>query len=473
MQSFVINLSLVLVWFLPSLSHAEWIELTPKKVLELIESRSTTYQDSLIRLKQAEADFYKKNSMYKWSTSFSSGYAQSKIEPVGTTNFLQSDRYRTDVSLSRSFLSGTLLGLTYANTSLDTKYDSLSTPSNRYNQNLITLSIEQRLFPYFFGSDNRALYSATLNELKAQTLTALLSLKSLKVEALQLFWNAYIAQATLNEARLMVERYDELTKTVRRKNNFNYTGPGDLPQALIEYESRKQTLRDNEIAMISAMNALKNYLGLHESDSLRLIANNEAELPGEFKGDIKNLPLYRSQESRTQAAKEAAEASAQATAPNINLIAKYSKGGLESDFNESLREMSNERKDEAYVGFSLTYVFDNEAARKDSQLKSSTAQNEETKLARRMDELKAQIQEAYAKVYSGFENIRVSQNILSLREKVVTELTRTFNQGRTDISILIDAINKQSTARIQIEKALADFQLRRMEYLNLIENVEE
>jgi hypothetical protein len=62
-----------------------------------------------------------------------------------------------------------------------------------------------------------------------------------------------------------------------------------------------------------------------------------------------------------------------------------------------------------------------------------------------------QVQATYAAVLSTAEQKKY-------REKALAELNRSFNQGRTDISIYIDAMNKFSLAEIQYSRAIGDYQ---------------
>ena len=63
------------------------------------------------------------------------------------------------------------------------------------------------------------------------------------------------------------------------------------------------------------------------------------------------------------------------------------------------------------------------------------------------------------------------------REKAIQELTKSYNQGRTDIAILIDSMNKYFTSEVEYVRSIGNYQIALNEWAatrdELIPNKEE
>ena len=95
----------------------------------------------------------------------------------------------------------------------------------------------------------------------------------------------------------------------------------------------------------------------------------------------------------------------------------------------------------------------------ESFAKKANALSEEVKLTKLFNEETDRALLAERKVGSSFAIAESTAKQKTFREKAANELTKSFNQGRTDISVLIDAMNKHYAAQIQAVKALGDYQI--------------
>lgn len=475
-QNISIFASLNYVLFFPTYLHAKpntdsTEVLSPKKVIALVEQRAIDTLDSRVRLLQSEFTLYQVDSNYKWKASAEYGFDRDRTPSASTSTLLQTDKYGSTATLSRNFLTGTLLSLQWIHADTTTQYNN-GTPDNRYNLNTLLLTVEQLLYPNFLGANDRSYIEAAEKDLEAQRIQNQIDLEDQKVKALGLFWAAFNARATLEESRRTVQSYENLAQNVRRKNNYAFTAPGDLQQALIEFETRKQNLRDDEINFQKNLQALKDYLGFNLSTHIELQPENWEGFPKPFTGEVSNLKRFQYQKNKSLAATALKDAVEDKGSVQLSLVGKYGRAGLQPNFSDSIRDLDKQSQDRSYIGVKLSYVFDNDSARSEIELRKTQASLESTRLERKSVDLQEQIRIAYDKLNSSKENIQVTQTILELREKVVQQQNRTFSQGRTDISILIDSMNKLSTARLNVDRARADFQTTLLQYLYLTDQSE-
>lgn len=445
--------------------------LSPQKVIEMVEQRSLENMESRVRVLQSEFSFYLLDANYKWKASAEYGFDRDRTPSTSNSALLQTDKYGSQLTLSRNFLSGTLLNFQWLNADSTSQYNN-GNANYRYNQNTILLTVEQLLFPNFLGRTDRSLNAAAEKDLEAQRIQNQIDLEDQKIKAVDLFWTAYNARGTLEESRRTVQSYENLAKTVRRKNNFAFTSPGDLQQALVEYETRKQNLRDDDVNFQKSLQTLKDFLGFDLSTQIELHPENWEGFAHPFTGNISALKRFQYQKNKSLAADALNNAVENKDNVQLSLVGKYGRAGLQSNFNDSVRDFEKDSQDHSYIGVKLSYIFDNDSARSESGLRRAQASLESTRLQRKDVDLQEQIRVAYDKLNSSKDNIQVTQTILELREKVVQEQNRTFSQGRTDISILIDSMNKLSTARLNVDRARANFQTTLLQYLFLTDQSE-
>jgi outer membrane protein TolC len=91
-------------------------------------------------------------------------------------------------------------------------------------------------------------------------------------------------------------------------------------------------------------------------------------------------------------------------------------------------------------------------ARLNKKIATLNRDTEVRKLTEKENFLRRQVQASYA-------NALTSKSQKDFRQKAVKELQRSFNQGRTDISLLIEALNRYSAAEVNYAVTLGQYQI--------------
>src|SRR5690606_3975170 len=92
---------------------------------------------------------------------------------------------------------------------------------------------------------------------------------------------------------------------------------------------------------------------------------------------------------------------------------------------------------------------------------------QETQLDRRRREFTDSENNNVRKVRAAYANALSAKKLVQFRDKAVKEITRSYNQGRSDISILIEAINRYSNAEVDFSRAIGDYQISLNEWAAL------
>ncbi|MNL51997.1 hypothetical protein D3C87_1751370 [compost metagenome] len=111
-----------------------------------------------------------------------------------------------------------------------------------------------------------------------------------------------------------------------------------------------------------------------------------------------------------------------------------------------------------YIGLRFNYYFGSDV--QNERIVASKLKKDFADITLRQNYQNATDIEAQAgrRVQAFYAIAQSAEKARTYREKAVTELTRTFNQGRTDISVLIDAMNKFFNSEIVYSQAVGDYQ---------------
>ncbi len=454
----------VFVLFVSLVSNAESqsLELTQQKVAEMVLKES--FQSDEIQ-KTSDLSIYSvalAKSLYDWNFSLESYYENTQFQNFARTANPKDENYKTSVLVTKPLMSGTLLGLDISRTQIQSTFSATSTASFPANQTLDVagITIEQSLLRNFFGRSFRAEVASAekLDQSKRVLKTDLL--QTLVLETVQLFWNAFVSQENFEEALNSRERTEKLAEVVRKKSSLGYTNPGELPQVLAELEVRNQTVKSESANYLGLLSQLKTKLRIPEATAVKLVTSTEIpELPQLSPTSIEDLRSIKSLKSKLESSDLSLVSSKSKAYPDLSLVGKYYTSGIGSTTTDSFQELSSQTRPKYYVGVKLAYRFGSDLQGQEIYNKKLQRDIDESTLSRTRLEMKDQIQNAERRMQSTYAIVSSSKKQVVLREEAAREIQKAYNQGRTDIKILIDVLNSFFAAEVQYSKAVGDYQI--------------
>jgi outer membrane protein TolC len=435
------------------------ITLKPQDVTQLILKQSPLAKEVSLTagqslLTQAEAE-----KAFDWSLTATYGYQLSKFESVSNAALEENKTLSSSISLQKPFQTGTTLSLQYTSSTVLPKVSSGT--GNDSSTDIAGIALKQNLWNNFFGVADRASLRSADATLKSADLLRQASLQDLILAGLQSYWKAYVAQETSAAAVKSRNRYQKLVESIQKKTRYGYANPAELAQAQAELESRDQKVRTEAANAALAKDQLITSLGLTPGMQVQFDIPDQADPPPEKASPLeveKSRPIQAAQHSATAALETLSKVESQAS-PDLSLIAQYDVQGFDSSPGGASREMTDGTHPKYYVGLQLTHSFGS----------GYQAQNVETKRMAKdlaiaqLDRKKLELQDSEAdikrRLQSTFAIYQSSLNQKFLREKASQELTKTYTQGRTDISNLIDSLNKYFDSEAAVSKSFADYQM--------------
>lgn len=450
------------ILFFHTLASSTEVTLSQKDVAEKIladsfKAKELDYETQLKKLTLIQTE-----ARYDVSLRAEAGYELTKFENFSGTSNPQDEYYKANVLLAKPFSTGSLLGVEYSRTSVRSEFSSGysgSLPAQQ-TQDIFGVTLEQDLWRNFLGTSDRSSISAAQKNYQAEILQRSERLQSLVLEGVRSFWRAYVAQASFQDALNTRDRYKKLVSTVKRKASYSYTSPGELAQVEAEYESREQAVKNESTNYLKALDDLTTLLNIPKNTDIKFMVPQEIpNLPKLPTKDLEGLRPIKSAKLRLDASKELESAGQSNSRPDISLVAKLYSSGLETSADAAYSELASFSKPKYYVGVKLEHNFGSGSRNEEYLNKKIARMLEETRLQRTLLELKDREDQIIRQVKASYSNAVSSKKLVSLREKAVKEINTAYNQGRTDISILIEAINRLSNAGVQYSRAIGDYQI--------------
>lgn len=448
-------LSGTMVLFSTASVHAQ-LKLTQKDVAELVLKQNRSVQIVNLNSELSKSDLTKARSSYDWTVTATASGLDDRAESSSVSGLEKSETLTNSVSIEKPLPTGTTITAEVNRAS--NRQTIAPTTESSTTKDSAGIKVSQDLLKNSFGKVDRALLSAAEKDFSGSQLLRTNDLQDLVLEGIRKFWKAYVTQETFQESLNSRERYKQLVTAVRRKASFGYTNPGELSQVEAEYEIREQNVKQESANYLRAIDELKTFLNIDKDQDIELsVSKDIPSLPKLVDIDFESLRSVKSKRLKLSASDDRLKAAESATLPDLSLEGRIYRTGLDDNPEGSFSELSSGTRPQYYVGLSLSHQFGSGNQKQELETKriSRTVANIElektlAELKDRENDLKRRAQAAYASAISTKEQTK-------FRERASQELSRSYNQGRTDISIFIEAMNRYFSSQINHISALGEY----------------
>lgn len=451
-----------LIGSLPSLASIEKLRLDQKTVAERVLKDSSQAKIDNLTSELARLQFATSLSQLDWSIALTGGLSRDESEALTGGIIERTDSLTSSLTLTKSLLTGTNLSIEYSRISNQYDFEPGSTPT--FNSSLtgdtLTFSVTQNLWNNSFGKATRAELSAAEKALEQARLLRLVSLQETVLKGIRLYWETFTARRNFEESVAARDRYIKLVDSVRRKSSFGYTNPGELAQTEAELLAREATVKSESLTYLTKMDELKTFLNISATTEVDVVASLDVPaMPLLTTAEVEKLRAFRIQDLKLQSSQLSERAAESRSGPRLALVAELASNGVNDQATDSFSEMLAQDHPRAYVGLQLTHQFGSGLlseralnAKLNTQIATLSRDTEVRKLKERESFLMRRVQATYA-------NALTSKNQKDFRQKAIQELQRSFNQGRTDISLLIEALNRYSLSEVNYAVTLGEYQI--------------
>ncbi|WP_413582311.1 TolC family protein [Bdellovibrio sp. HCB288] len=446
---------------------ANVITLSQKKVAELALQQGYRTKEVNLQYQQQKFPLVQTLSTYDWLLSASTGYELDKRAQLLTSQTLDPhnkiERYDTLLQFGKRFTTGTAATLELNRLSQSASYDTAlgsNVPPGNQTLDRAGIILEQAILGNFFGVADRGIVNGAEETYKASEILRANDLEEVVLSSISQFWSSFIAQENFKEAVAARDRYKKLTDTVRRKTSLGYSNPGDLPQAQAELEAREQIVKSTSTVYLASVENLLTSLALDPKSEVKFeMTTALPPIPSLPPINTEDLRQIRSQKLLVSAAEENLTAAKSLSYPTLNVVGKAYTTGVGEKSEDSYSELTGGSRPDYYVGLKFAYNFGSDFQNERIVYNKLNRDLQQTRLQRQQMEVVDTNIQAERRAQAAYTIAQSAEKQKNYSEKAVSELTRSYSQGRTDINNLIQALNNQFTAQIKYITAVGDYHI--------------
>ncbi|MCE3009877.1 MAG: TolC family protein [Proteobacteria bacterium] len=455
-----------MVTLLAVLTAVSWanieIVLNQKQVAEAVIKSSNFGQIVNLNAQLSRLQYAETLSAFDFKLTAEGLHDVSKQENLSGSSLDKTENFKTSIGLEKRFATGSLLDLSFERNSfkydLPTSYTGSLPPAQ--TQDVLSLTLEQDLLRNAFGRADRAELRSAEKTYEAAQIQRVTDLQTAVLDGVRLFWETYTSMKSTEEAVAARDRYKNLVISVRRKNSFGYAAPGELSQVQAELEARESTVRDKNLSYLEKKNSLLNLLSLPSNSVIKFDVASELPAPPTLpETNVTGLRPYRVAQAKMIAADEKRFAGQSQNWVDLSLMAKLASAGLETSSSGSYSEMTSGNRPSYYMGLQLEHQFGSGTLRERELNRKLLADIERLKFQDTQKSLQSRELELREKVRKAYENTVSAKAQKDFRDRAARDLQRSFTQGRTDISLLIDSLNRYSSSEIAYLESIGDYQV--------------
>jgi outer membrane protein TolC len=438
------------------------ISLSQKDVAEIVLKQGRRTQETNLQYQQLHLNLAQSLAAYQWDFTLTSGYLFDKSVSFTTPVFDKQETWVTNLILAKNFTTGTNTSVEYKRSSFKGSPNALGLTQgvrSVQTQDLLGINIEQNIWADFFGNADRADVDTVDLTYKSKTVLRTNDLENVVLDTIRQFWTTFVSERNFKEAITSRDRSKKLVDAVRKKSGFGYANPGELAQAQADYEGRVQDVKNASTTFLANLDTLNTTLGLPSGCEVKFaISDIVPAVPQLPEKSVDDLRTIRSQKLAVTAAQRAYDSARSKDNPTLKLVGKLYTFGVDQDGDVAYSNMSSGSQPQYYAGVKFEYPFGSDVLGETRVNRKYARELEEVRLSRVTQESQDSLAQAQRKVQASYAAVLSATEQRKFREKALNELTRSFGQGRTDISIYIDAMNKFSASEIQYSQAIGNYQ---------------
>ncbi len=442
---------------------ASELKLSPQDVAEKVLSSAYKTQEINLNSQLGELATATARAPLDWQLEVASGIESDKLRSFQYYNKdLKSDYYKTDLALKKPFSTGTTITAMYSRYELKSELSPFITPQRPERQYLdqYGLEFEQNLLYDMFGTATRATIKAADENYEATKIIRADSLEDLVLESIQLYWQTYVAQINFREALAARDRYKQIIDVVKRKSRLGFANPGEYPLVQAEFESRERLVKSTSNEYLESLEKLQTLLKLpKEQDILFDAPQNLPPVPKLKPVNVDNLRSVRSSKSKIAAVKNELHAAKWESYPVLAFEAKYYASGVAELAQDSYSDMLANKYPNYYVGLKLQTTFGSDSQSETIRNRTIAKTLEETTLNRKLAEIDEGLNSIEREVQANYAIAKSTEAEKNFREKAVQDLTKAYSQGRTDINVLVDNLNRFFDSQVLYAKSLGNYHI--------------
>jgi outer membrane protein TolC len=445
------------------------IQLTDQEIINLIKTRSLNVKEQNLKLSQADLSLENTLKPFNWKVALDLSQEIDRSDSLSTLAANPSNKSRGLATLYKRLPVGANLGVEYLHTDFRTE-----SSSSEYNQQSFSFVWEQNLWPFFKTNvDASSIENAELKRKKDRLQWKMDETQAVR-NVLSLYWQIKALTVSIAENTAVFQKYERLISSIEKKRANNFAAAGEYEQAMAEYLLKKQTLSEERTLLAKRLTDLKVELDLPPASDLSIDPTlAPISPPSKISLSPSQTSLFLQQKYKTLIAEKDLEIAESDTSGQWSLYTRVTPAGVDEKSSPAFTEMSSANKNKFLIGVKFSKDLEDLSSKKEAELKSASLVIEQDKLNILNQSIEQQLESQYQILLDSFKAIETQQSVVKFRAEALNSISKNYQQGRIDISVLIDTYSRMVNSKVSLAKAYADYYDRWLAYSSLTYNGSE
>ena len=419
-------------------------------------ARDSDFQAQTTYLKLAQA-----LGVFDLQLTFNPNYQYSRAQNITLFNDLSDRNLNFQTILEKKFRTGTTIDLEYDDNSQAAVLNQTSPTFNRTSNATLEvgiLTVRQALWRNAFGYSDRLALAVARETIDAALKTRDQNIQQVALDAMTLFWNAYVSEQKLKQNVEAREKYRQLVSNVKRKAQFSLATAGELPRLEAALETQDVNVKSSSAIYLSDIDLLLTAMQVSTAEPVELqVPTTIPPVPKLSVKELEDLRPVQISRLQLQAAQNLLDATRSVNTAQVDLVAKAASTGVDEQSRAAYAQMASGTHPTYYIGVELKTALDSSLYRGQIANADVAVKIAENNVGIARDNLQVQLAQSSRLVNANFAAATASQDILKQRERVVHEIESAYRQGRQPLVELIRAYDELFSAQLFSATAIGDY----------------
>ena len=422
--------------------------------------------------KISKKELLKAKSVYDTEIDASYKFDEDMLDRSSVILGSKTTAIEQNATITKKLPTGTILslGLDHARQATDSSFSTL----NPYHESTTTVSITQSLAKNFFGVIDRNTVKITGLDVENTIYTSLDKIEQELASTQKSYWNLLLAFEDVAITQEILESAKSLYLNKQKSFDIGLIEPPEFYALKANLKQRQRDLLLANDRLSSSLNSIRFKLNLNQD----IVVNPQNEfLPEEAGFSFEALMAvalnsrrdYKSARNEVKAMDLDIQLKKSSLWPQIDIKGTFKKNGINSDFQESIKEISSNDQPEYIAEVIFSFPLENSSARAEY----SQAELEKVKALINLKKIEClvlvQTHDAYVHLKNTYDVIKLLKEAKELEHmKYIGEEDR-FKKGRSDTDRLIRYQQDYLRASLVYLRGLYEYEIALID-LNTVTN---
>jgi len=436
------------------------VRLAPQVIVDSVLNQGLESRAIQLEARKSDLPLARAQGAYDWTFNANSSYELTRLETLSGLSNLEDRNRLFSVGFSKKLPTGTALSLKYNRNYQDSITSSFLSSAHPPDQVLdfVDLGFRQDLLSNFFGIQERRRTAMASRDVAQADLRRKENLEDLVLDAVALYWKAYVSEAALREAIQAREKFGLLVRTVERKRSLGLAEPSDVAKVKTEFSSQDRHVKSASLQYLSDLDRLFSAAQLpYEKDVEFDVSLDLPAPPDDPAVELDELRPVTQARLRVENAQAGLANAKMDLLPKVTLFGQMSFNGVDQQPGQSFSELTSGVHPRYLLGIELNYPLWSESLRGEARHQELLQDEAFNEMNRAREARSIELKQAERSVRSNYIIARMAKDTMIQWEKIIEDRERLFRNARVGTAEIIQDYSFYFRSKADHVAAVADY----------------